>query len=123
MKGKVFTSLVSITNGLHRDNRSEREFNFMNSELKELPNATNAVFKVNFKRPLNSKKEYYYRLISNDTATELLALNSQFASDATEPENKYNYTVQFNKFNKYLMDISKYMKKQSISNDLSKMPL
>ncbi|NJX15538.1 hypothetical protein HC176_08545 [Tamlana crocina] len=118
MKGNVFASLVSITNGLHRDNRSEREFNFLDSELKELPKADNAVFKVNFKRPLNSKKEYYFKLISNDTETELAALKSQFPKDATEPESKYNYTVQFNKFNKYLKDIATYIKKQSISNDL-----
>ncbi|MFD2552218.1 DUF6617 family protein [Bizionia sediminis] len=118
MKGNVFASLVSITNGLHRDNRSEREFNFLNSELTETPKANNAVFKVNFKRPLNSKKEYYFKLISNDTETELEALKSQFPKDATEPENKYNYTVQFNKFNKYLKDIAAYIKKQSISNDL-----
>lgn len=118
MKGNVFASLVSITNGLHRDDRSEREFNILNSELKELPKADNAVFKVNFKRPLNSKKEYYFKLISNDTETELAALKSQFPKDATEPENKYNYAVQFNKFNKYLKDIANYIKKQSISNDL-----
>lgn len=117
MKGNVFASLVSITNGLHRDNRSEREFDILNSELKETPKANNAVFKVNFKRPLNSKKEYYFKLISNDTETELAALKSQFPKDATEPENKYNYTVQFNKFNKYLKDIANYIKKQSISND------
>ncbi|WP_417859270.1 DUF6617 family protein [Xanthomarina gelatinilytica] len=118
MKGNVFASLVSITNGLHRDNRSEREFNVLNSELKETPKADNAVFKVNFKRPLSSKKEYYFKLISNDTETELAALKFQFPKDATEPENKYNFTVQFNKFNKYLKDIATYIKKQSISNDL-----
>lgn len=118
MKGNVFASLVSITNGLHRDNRSEREFNFLTSKLKETPKATNVIFKVNFKRPLNSKKEYYFKLISNDTETELAALKSQFPKNATEPENKYNYTVQFNKFNKYLKDIANYIKKQSISNDL-----
>lgn len=118
MNGNVFASLVSITNGLHRDDRSDREFNFQNSELKETPKATNVVFKVNFKRPLNSKKEYYFKLISNDTETELAALKSHFPNDATEPENKYNYTVQFNKFHKYLKDIAKYIKKQSINNDL-----
>ena len=118
MKGNVFASLVSITNGLHRDNRSEREFNFLDSELKELPKADNAVFKVNFKRPLNSKKEYYFKLISNDTETELTALKSEFPTDAGEPESKYRYTRQFNKYDKYLKDIAAYIKKQSISNDL-----
>ena len=118
MKGNVFASLVSITNGLHRDDRSDREFNFQNSELKERPKADNAVFKVNFKRPLNSKKEYYFKLISNDTETELAALKSEFPTDAGEPESKYRYTRQFNKYDKYLKDIAAYIKKQSISNDL-----
>lgn len=118
MKGNVFSNMVSITNGLHRDNRSDREFDFLNSELNELPKANNAVFKVNFKRPLNSKKEYYFKLISNDTETELTGLKSEFPTDAGEPESKYNYTVQFNKFNKYLKDIASYIKKHSISNDL-----
>ena len=118
MKGNVFASLVSITNGLHRDDRSDREFNFQNSELKERPKADNAVFKVNFKRPLNSKKEYYFKLISNDTETELAALKSEFPTDAGEPESKYRYTRQFNKYDKYLKDIANYIKKQSISKDL-----
>lgn len=118
MKGSIFSNLVSITNGLHRDNRSEKDFQYQLSILKSNPKTTNAVFKVNFKRPLNSKKEYYFKLISNDTEKELAALKSQFPTDAGEPENKYIYTTQFNKFNKYLKDIDKYIIKQSISNDL-----
>ena len=109
---------VCVSSSTSRDDRSDREFNFQNSELKERPKADNAVFKVNFKRPLNSKKEYYFKLISNDTETELAALKSEFPTDAGEPESKYRYTRQFNKYDKYLKDIAAYIKKQSISNDL-----
>ena len=31
--------------------------------FKKNPKANNAVFKVNFKKPLNAKKEYYQKLI------------------------------------------------------------
>ena len=90
MKGNVFASLVSITNGLHRDNRSEREFDILNSELKETSKVNNAVFKVNFKRPLNSKKEYYFKLISNDTETELAAFiqNRQLSQNPYSKRNE-----------------------------------
>ena len=49
MKNNIFSSLVSITKGLHRDNRSEREFQLLLSEIKLYPLATNAVFKIHFK--------------------------------------------------------------------------
>ncbi|WP_458627114.1 DUF6617 family protein [Winogradskyella sp. PC D3.3] len=119
MKGNVFSKLVSITNGLHRDNRSEREFDVVNSELKELPKVTSTFFKVNFKRPLNSKKGYYYKLISNEVKAELSGFKNHFPKDATNPENKYNFTVLYNKFDKYLKDIASYIKKRGITTNLS----
>ena len=67
MKGSIFSSLVSITNGLHRDNRQEKDFKYFLSDFKLNPKANNAVFKVNFKKPLNAKKEYYQKLIFIET--------------------------------------------------------
>ncbi|WP_298262395.1 DUF6617 family protein [uncultured Lutibacter sp.] len=119
MSGSVFSKLVSITNGLHRDNRSEREFDVLNSELKELPKVISTVFKVNFKRPLNSKKGYYNKLISNEVKAELSAFKNHFPKDATNPENKYNFAILYNKFDKYLKDIASYIKKRGITTDLS----
>ncbi len=117
MKGSVFSNLVSITNGLHRDNRSEREFQLLNSELKEHRKTINAVFKVNFKNPLNSKKEYYQKLISNYVETELDTIKDNFPDDATIYENKYTYTILHNKSDKYLKDISRYIDKNGITSD------
>ncbi len=117
--GNIFSTLTSITQGLHRDNRPNREFEILNSELKLLTTSNKNCFKINFKRPLNSKKEYYYKLISNETIAELGYLKNQFPAERTIFENKYNYTVLHNKFDKYLKDIARYIKKQKITTDLS----
>lgn len=119
MAENVFSKLVSITSGLHRDKRTENDFKFLNSELKETPNKIDCIFKINFKRPLNDKKEYYYKLISNQFKQELIELKNEFGIDKTNPENKYNYVVFDNKFDKYLTDIADYITKRNISNDFS----
>ena len=119
MKSNIFSSLVSITNGLHRDNRSEREFQLLLSELKVSPKASNGVFKIDFKKPLNSKKEYYQKLISNETEKVITSFVEDFPNDASIHENKYSYTILFNKFDKHLKDIANYIKKRGVTTDLS----
>ncbi len=119
MKNNIFSSLVSITKGLHRDNRSEREFQLLLSEIKLYPLATNAVFKIHFKRPLNSKKEYYQKSIFNETEKTIVSFISDFPENATTSENKYSYTILHNKFDKYLNDIASYISKREITVNLS----
>lgn len=119
MKNNIFSSLVSITKGLHRDNRSEREFQLLLSEIKLYPLATNAVFKIHFKRPLNSKKEYYQKSIFNETEKTIVSFISDFPENATTSENNYSYTILHNKFDKYLNDIASYISKREITVNLS----
>ena len=119
MKNNIFSSLVSITKGLHRDNRSEREFQLLLSEIKRYPLAANAVFKIHFKRPLNSKKEYYQKSIFNETEKTIVSFIADFPENATTSENKYSYTILHNKFDKYLNDIASYITKRDITEDLS----
>ena len=119
MKGSIFSSLVSITNGLHRDNRQEKDFKYLLSDFKLNLNANNAVFKVNFKKPLNAKKEYYQKLIFNETENTLASFLKEFPKNATAPENKYSFTILLNKFDKYLNDISTYINKRRITADLN----
>ena len=119
MKNNIFSSLVSITKGLHRDNRSEREFQLLLSEIKLYPLATNAVFKIHFKRPLNSKKEYYQKSIFNETEKTIVSFIADFPENATTSENNYSYTILHNKFDKYLNDIASYISKREITVNLS----
>ena len=119
MKGSIFSSLVSITNGLHRDNRQEKDFKYFLSDFKLNPKANNAVFKVNFKKPLNAKKEYYQKLIFNETENTVASFVKEFPKNTTTPENKYSYTILLNKFDKYLNDISTYINKRGITADFN----
>ncbi|MUU77509.1 DUF6617 family protein [Winogradskyella endarachnes] len=119
MKGSIFSSLVSITNGLHRDNRQEKDFKYLLSDFKLNQKANNAVFKVNFKKPLNAKKEYYQKLIFNETENTVASFAKEFPKNATTPENKYSYTILLNKFDKYLNDIATYINKRGITSDFN----
>lgn len=119
MNNNILSSLVTISKGLHRDNRPEREYQILLSNLKLNPIAENGVFKLNFKRPLNSKKQYYQKLIFNQTETEILSFVTDFPQNATIHENKYTYTVLSNKFDKYLNDISSYFRKRAITDDIN----
>lgn len=114
----IFSNLVSITKGLHRDHRSEREYQILLPDIKLDSIATNGIFKLNFKRPLSSKKQYYQKLIFNQTETEILSFVTDFPQNATIYENKYTYTVLSNKFDKYLNDIAKYVGDRAITDDL-----
>ncbi|RBP32933.1 hypothetical protein DFR65_102269 [Oceanihabitans sediminis] len=119
MKGSIFSSLVSITNGLHRDNRKEKDFKHLLSDFKLNPKANNAVFKVNFKKPLNAKKEYYHKLIFNETERTVVSFVKEFPENATVPENKYSFTILLNKFDKYLNDIANYINNRAITADFN----
>ena len=74
----IFSSLVSITQGLHRDRRSEREYQILLPDVKLNPIAANGAFEISFKRPLSSKKEYYQKLIFNQTENEILSFINDF---------------------------------------------
>lgn len=117
MKNHIFSSLVSITKGIHRENRSEKEFQLLVSDLNEI-NADNALFKINFKRALNFKKEYFRKLIYNHTSSTITSFKDNFPENATIAENKYTYTILNNTLNKYLNDIANYIKERKISNDI-----
>ncbi|MBP0902204.1 DUF6617 family protein [Mariniflexile gromovii] len=119
MNQNIFSSLVSITKGLHRDQKSEREFKMLLGDLKLKPVAENAVFHLQFKKPLNSKKEYYQINIFNNTQDTITKFQDDFPQDATTAENKYSYTALSNKLEKYLNDIAKYINDRNITNDLA----
>lgn len=119
MRKNIFSSVISITNGLHLDNRTEREFQALVFKLKLAPTASNAVFKVNYKKPLNSKKEYYQKLIFNESESILANFPSHFPENATTPENKFCYATLHNRLDKHAKDISQYIAQKEIPEDLN----
>jgi len=119
MKDNIFSSLVSITKGLHRDKRLDREFQLLLADTKLNPLAANAVFKIDFKKPLNSKKEYYQKVIFNETEKTIVSFIADFPENAQTSENIYTFTMLRNKFDKYLKDIASYIEKREITADLS----
>tara|TARA_R110001592_G_scaffold103051_3_gene290404 strand:- start:6298 stop:7248 length:951 start_codon:yes stop_codon:yes gene_type:complete len=119
MKEYIFSSLVSITSGIHRDSRPESDFQILLSEFEKHQKASNAVFEIKFKRPLTHKKEYYRNLISNETEKSISSFIEAFPKNATLHENKYSYVILNNKCDKYLHDIVKYIHKREITSNLN----
>lgn len=119
MKKNIFSSVISITNGLHRDNRTDREFQVLLSKLKLAPIAFNAMFKVNYKKPFNSKKEYYQKLIFNESESILADYPNHFPENATTPENKFCYAALHNRLDKHAKDIFQYIAQREIPEDLN----
>lgn len=119
MKEYIFSSLVSITNGIHRDKRTESDYQLLLSESKKQQKTTNAIFDVEFKRPLNYKKEYFSNLIFNEMERSIFSFIEEFPKNATLNENKYSYKLLHNKYDKYLKDIAKYIQEKKITPTLN----
>lgn len=119
MNQNIFSSIISITKGLHRDAKSENEFEQFILNLSEVSPSTNGIYKINFKRPLNHKKEYYQIQIYNQTEKIITSLKDEFPANAIYIVNQYNYKILLNKFHKYLIDISNYITEKKIGIDLS----
>ncbi|MEM0518972.1 MULTISPECIES: DUF6617 family protein [Aequorivita] len=118
MSGNIFSSLVSITRGIHRDNKTEHEYTLLLTHIDKVSLASNAAFEIKFKRPLNSKKEYYQQVIRNETEKIIQSFLEEFPSNAIMEENKFAYGIFENKFTKYLQDIAYYIENRQIDDDL-----
>lgn len=114
----IFSRLTSITSGLHKDKRPDNEFQLLLSEIKKHQKASNAIFEIKFKRPLNYKKEYYRNLIYNEVEKTISTFREEFPNNATLHENSYTYTFLINKYDKYLQDIAKYIIQKEITTNL-----
>lgn len=113
----VFSDLVSITRGLHRDNRGEKDYKILINNQKIVDSSPFSRFKLDFKKPLNAKKRFYLNLINNQLENEITSFNKNFSKNLTEPENAFKYKTYFNKYDKYLKDINNYITKHNISNN------
>lgn len=114
----VFLDLVTKTNGLHRDKRREKDFSELLLITKENDKASNAVFSLNFKRPLSDKKKYYSIIIFNDTQKMIEGFIKEFPQNAIKEELIFSYNSLYRKIDKYLKSIARYINENNIPNDL-----
>lgn len=119
MKKNIFATIVSITSGIHRDKRTEREFQVLDSQMDEISSSLHNQFEIQFKRPLNHKKSYYKKLIDKQTQIELAFIKEHFPSDAIEYENLYSYSLLQERIEKYLLGISNYILNENIGEEIN----
>ena|SRR5690554_5602883 len=115
----IFLELVTKTKGIHRDKRRERAFSELLTNIKENNKAPNAVFNLDFKRPLSDKKKYYSVIIFNDTQSMIEGFKKEFPSNAIEEELRFTYNSLHKKIQKYLKSIAQYIKENEITEDLN----
>jgi hypothetical protein len=114
----VFLNLVTKTNGLLRDQRREKDFSELLLTIKEKNKAPNAVFNLDFKRALSDKKKYYSIIIFNDTQKMIESFIMEFPQNAIEEELIFSYNSLYQKIDKYLKSIARYIDENKISDDL-----
>lgn len=109
----IFTSLLSITKGIHKDSNTEREYKELNNKLKiNSSYKTTPLFSINFTvRDLGPKRKYYKKLIDNEASKKFNKLIDSFPENAIEYEHTFNYQVIFNEFKQYLIEVDEYIGK------------
>ena len=111
----IFTSLLSITKGIHKDSTTEREYKELNKKLKiNASYKTTPLFSINFtERDLGSKRKYYKKLIDNEASKKFNKLIDSFPENAIEHEHTFNYQIIFNEFKQYLIEVDEYIEKHN----------
>lgn len=119
MKKDVFASLISITNGIHRDKKTDREYkeliNKINTNLKY---KTLPLFTIDFsERDFGSKRKYYKALIDLETNNLFNNLIEGFPESTIEVELNFMYQKKFSQFKKYLIDVGSYINNYNYRKD------
>ncbi|MCX7547763.1 hypothetical protein OS188_07350 [Xanthomarina sp. F1114] len=117
MATDVFESLTSITKGLHRDNRTERDYKELYQSLN-----TDALYKaaplftIEFaEKPFGAKRKYYKAVIDNQAVSNFNNLIEDFPENTIEQEYKFNYQQLYNRYKHYLIDVKSYIDKHNLS--------
>lgn len=119
MTENIFSSLISITAGLHRDKRTDKDFK---DDLKKLSCKTVAdgepIFEIEYPRALGNKNKYYKQLIDNCRYTHFNEMLQAFQKDVSIYELEYHYALFYPRFEKTLRQIQEYIIKHDhkISN-------
>ena len=115
----TFASLTSITKGLHKDKRTEREFKELNNKFKsDFHYSSTAFYTIEFsEKPFGSKRKYYKTLIDLEATRKFNKLIEEFPDNAIEEENIFNYQLLYNQYKQYLIAIKNYIEKYNYKRD------
>ncbi|MCI2228283.1 hypothetical protein MC378_03820 [Polaribacter sp. MSW13] len=115
----IYASLISITKGIHKDTKNERDYKELNNKLKNnIAYKTPPLFTINFsEKDFGDKRKYYKKLIDNETCNKFNKLIDSFPENTIEHEHIFNYQIIFNQFKQNLIDINNYIKKYNYDRD------
>lgn len=107
----IFASLISITKGLHRDNRTERDFKELNNKLKtDIQYKAAPLFTIEFpEKPFGAKRKYFKSLIDVEATSKYNKLIEEFTDTNIEAICVFNYQVFYSQYRQFLIDVKKYI--------------
>lgn len=118
MARDLFSKLVSVGYGLHKDDRSsnqyQQEFQKLNNEIKyKKP----PIYKTEISNPIAIKEKYYFKLIAKESCKIYNEIIEGFHPQAEHPELHFTYTVFHNRLEQYLLDINNYIHSRNLNNN------
>jgi hypothetical protein len=115
----IYASLISITKGIHKDTKSERDYKELNNNFKNnIAYKTSPLFTLNFfERDLGAKRKYFKKLIENETSIKFNKLIDSFPDNAIESEHIFNYQINFNRLQQNLKAVNKYIEKYNYNRE------
>lgn len=113
MINDIYASLISITEGIHKDTRNERDYKELNNDFKNsIAYKTPPLFIISFaEKDFGAKRKYYKKLIDNETCNKFNVLIDSFPENAIEHEHIFNYQKIFNQYKQHLQNVDNYIKK------------
>ena len=113
MINDIYASLISITEGIHKDKRNERDYKDLNNKLKNsIAYKTPPLFTISFaEKDFGAKRKYYKKLIDNETCNKFNDLIDSFPENAIEHEHIFNYQKIFDQYKHHLRNVDNYIKK------------
>lgn len=113
MINDIYASLISITKGIHKDTRNERDYKELNNNFKNsVAYKTPPLFTISFtEKDFGAKRKYYKKLIDIETCNKFNKLIDSFPENAIEHEHIFNYQKIFEQYKHHLKNVDNYIKK------------
>lgn len=121
MARDLFSKLVSVGYGLHKDDRSsnqyQQEFQKLSNEIKYKKTSN---YKTEISNPIAIKEKYYFKLIAKESCKIYNSIIEGFHPQAEHPELHFTYTIFHNRLEQYLTDINNYIQSRNLNNNDTK---